>query len=96
MKVTAIKCPKCKDTVYSRARHDYRSCTCGSVSIDGGQEDYIRVSGANRTFELDLGHKISKQDIYDDWNKSIDKLGLVKGKKTRVKGKNTRSRIKAI
>jgi len=35
MKVSAICCPKCKNIIYSRARHDCRSCSCGEVYIDG-------------------------------------------------------------
>ena len=86
MKVTAIKCPLCKDIVYSRARHDYRRCSCDSVAIDGGQNDYIKLNynpetvGSINTIEIDLGDKISIQDLYSDWNKSIDKLGIIKGK----------------
>lgn len=80
MKVSAIKCNKCGDTVYSRARHDFRSCTCEAVAIDGGR-DYTKVSGSEFTFvELDLGD-ITASDIYNDWNKRIDKLGLIKENK---------------
>lgn len=84
MKVTAIKCPLCKDTVYSRARHDYRSCGCCSVSIDGGQNEIFRISynpettGIVNTIQIDLGDEITKEMLYTDWNKSIDKLGIIK------------------
>jgi ribosomal protein L37AE/L43A len=40
--VSAITCPKCKWTIFSRAHHDMHSCECGGVSIDGGF-DYARV-----------------------------------------------------
>jgi hypothetical protein len=86
MKVTAIRCPLCKDTVYSRARHDYRSCGCQSVAIDGGQNAYFRVSynpertGIINTIEVDLGDEVTLQDLHRDWNESIDKLGIIKGK----------------
>jgi hypothetical protein len=40
--VTGIKCPKCKDFIWSRHRHDYRSCTCGYCQVDGGQ-DYLKI-----------------------------------------------------
>lgn len=32
----------CDDIVYSLHRHDYRSCRCGAVGLDGGR-DYSRV-----------------------------------------------------
>ena len=46
MIVNAIQCPRCGDTIYSRTRHDYRSCSCGSVSIDGGF-DYMISSNSD-------------------------------------------------
>ena len=42
MKVQAIVCPKCGDTLFSRARHDFRYCSCGEVAVDGGF-DYVRI-----------------------------------------------------
>lgn len=38
----AIQCPSCKDVIYSVMRHDFRSCECGKVSVDGGR-DYIKT-----------------------------------------------------
>ena len=26
----------CGDTIFSRTRHDFRSCYCGNLSVDGG------------------------------------------------------------
>lgn len=37
----AAKCGCCGDTIVSRHRHDYVSCTCGGVVVDGGL-DYLR------------------------------------------------------
>lgn len=37
-----IACPRCGDEVYSNSRHDFESCLCGAVFIDGGW-DYKRV-----------------------------------------------------
>jgi hypothetical protein len=82
IKVFAIRCLKCKCTVYSRARHDYRSCECGEVAIDGGF-DYIRMRRKDP-----LGYKTIKRktinasmrELYNDWNRGTDKYGLEKGK----------------
>jgi hypothetical protein len=38
-----IVCPKCKDRIFSRSRHDFVSCKCGEVSIDGGL-DYCKIT----------------------------------------------------
>lgn len=33
----AAKCLLCGDVVESRHRHDFRSCSCGAMSVDGGK-----------------------------------------------------------
>lgn len=40
----AIKCKKCGDIIESRYRHDFVTCSCGTVSVDGGK-DYLRRVG---------------------------------------------------
>jgi hypothetical protein len=37
----AARCKVCGDTIESRARWDYRTCTCGAIFVDGGY-DYLR------------------------------------------------------
>lgn len=81
--VQAIKCPRCEDTIFSRAGHDFRSCTCGGYSIDGGQ-NYVRCLWNNELnppecFELEV--KATKEQLYKDWNLSKDKFGLIKAKR---------------
>lgn len=50
--INAAVCKKCGDYVRSKNRHDFRSCKCGAVTVDGGswyckrlgnKEDYINV-----------------------------------------------------
>ncbi len=36
-----IRCNHCGDVIESEYRHDFKSCRCGLVSIDGGH-DYLR------------------------------------------------------
>ena len=36
-----VTCRACGDTITSLYRHDYQTCECGDVSVDGGR-DYIR------------------------------------------------------
>lgn len=82
MKIDAIQCNKCGDTIFSRARHDYRSCSCGECFVDGGF-DYMRVgfkdkdSYINKSLEIDT----TKEILYKDWNNRKDKFGLIKAKK---------------
>lgn len=36
--LNAIQCQSCKEIIVSRHRHDFKSCKCGNVSVDGGLE----------------------------------------------------------
>lgn len=37
----AIKCNTCGDIIESVYTHDFKTCSCGRVSVDGGH-DYLR------------------------------------------------------
>ena len=39
-----IKCLYCEDVIYSASRHNFETCKCGKVSVDGGM-DYLRRVG---------------------------------------------------
>lgn len=39
-----IRCRKCDDVIFSRDVHNFVTCYCGAVSVDGGQ-DYLRRVG---------------------------------------------------
>ena len=45
IKVNRIKCLKCGDIITSESVHDYKSCSCGSCFVDGGN-DYLRRGGS--------------------------------------------------
>ena len=40
----AVICNKCDDFIFSKSRHDFVTCKCGAISVDGGQ-DYLRRVG---------------------------------------------------
>jgi ribosomal protein S27E len=75
IEVVAIECPDCGDIVFSRANHDYRTCTCEKVAIDGGFE-YTKVSGIVEPFKLKIVQ--NKTELYNDWNNRTDKYGLIR------------------
>jgi hypothetical protein len=53
--VNGIVCPVCLDVLWSRSRHDFRSCTCRYCFVDGGR-DYLRYgAGCPETGELLAG-----------------------------------------
>lgn len=45
-------CAKCLDVITSENRHDFRTCKCGAISIDGGS-DYLRCLGNPEDFVWD-------------------------------------------
>jgi hypothetical protein len=82
-KVLAITCEKCGDTIFSRAQHDYHSCSCRAVSIDGGKQ-YLRVLWNEKEhkrptcFELKINQ--TDEQLYNDWNLNKNKYGTIKRK----------------
>lgn len=46
LKKNAIKCNLCGDVIESTYTHDFKMCSCGAVSVDGGKS-YRRVSFTN-------------------------------------------------
>lgn len=44
IKRNAVKCLKCKSIIQSTHVHDFVTCYCGEVSVDGGNE-YLKRSG---------------------------------------------------
>ena len=76
MKVDAVKCPKCKDVIYSRSRHDFRPCSCGEIAIDGGF-DYKKVMFKTKPpqdFLIDVN--VDRKALFDDWDQDLNKYGL--------------------
>lgn len=49
-------CNKCKDVIESKYRHDFVSCSCGAIYIDGGN-DYCRRGGNKEDF-IDIFEEI--------------------------------------
>ena len=80
MTVKGVKCLKCNDTVFSRVRHDFKSCSCHNVSVDGGF-DYLKVSceDPEETEYAEIEVDATESELWDDWNKRKDKYGLIKG-----------------
>lgn len=57
-----VTCMACGDRIVSKHRHDFVTCTCGAVSVDGGQE-YLRRVG---DFGNALDHSWSlPDDVYE-------------------------------
>lgn len=48
-----VECLACGDKPFSRHRHDFTSCKCGKVAVDGGQS-YLRRAGGRDYRELSI------------------------------------------
>lgn len=78
-RVTTITCPQCKSEMYSRSRHDFHGCACGTF-IDGGF-DYIRYGWPNGYDRPKARYRYvnaTRAELANDWNKAIDKYGFIK------------------
>ena len=63
----AFKCLYRNDIIESKHQHDFTTCQCGEMSIDGGTS-YIRLIG-----DLDM-----MQEIWDNRDKYLGKLASVR------------------
>ena len=50
MRGIKIKCKHCGDIIQSKHRHDFVTCSCGAIAIDGGT-DYARITGNKEDWE---------------------------------------------
>lgn len=49
-----VRCLKCWDTPFSMTQHDYRSCTCQEVTVDGGQAYLKRLGAKDKWKEMSI------------------------------------------
>lgn len=81
-RVWTVTCPNCRKEIYSRARHDYHTCGCPfQTMVDGGFSGYIRYGGKDigllrGSFRYRFVNA-TKQELYDDWNRRIDRFGRI-------------------
>ena len=57
----AVQCKNCWDIIESTYRHDFRTCSCGKVSVDGGH-DYLRRCYESEDCYIDLSETIDSDD----------------------------------
>ena len=68
--VNKIRCRKCGDIIESKSVHDFRSCKCRSVAVDGGH-NYLRRVG-----NLEDWEDLSEYEVIEDENTIWMKLIL--------------------
>ena len=55
--INKAKCLKCDEVLESKSIHDFKTCTCGNLSVDGGL-DYIRRSYISKDMYLELSEYV--------------------------------------
>lgn len=86
-RVATLICKLCGDTIFSRARHDFRACSCGAVSIDGGF-DYTSINAYPDSMILKFRYiPATRNDLYRDWCLGINEYGLITAPKQQKRGK---------
>lgn len=66
----AVSCNGCGDFIFSKHRHDFVTCTCGAISVDGGQDYLRRVGGRTPGSHTDHSWSLDS-DLYFDCAKAV-------------------------
>lgn len=55
-----VRCKVCGDVIESKTEHDFRTCSCGVCSVDGGLEYLRRVADGTESYvELSVTEEIT-------------------------------------
>ena len=49
-----VECLVCGDKPYSSYRHDFKSCGCGAVAVDGGNSYLRRIGKPNNYHDISI------------------------------------------
>lgn len=71
-----VRCRFCREIIESLARHDYRQCGCGRVSVDGGRE-YLKRSGGPLDFE-----ELSEVEVVEEGESEGERQARDRGRQT--------------
>jgi hypothetical protein len=64
IKRNMAQCLCCDCIVESKHRHDYQTCVCGNLSVDGGK-DYLKRNFINYSKVKDLSEFEGDLDVHD-------------------------------
>lgn len=54
------QCRQCNDVIESTHRHDFKSCKCGAISVDGGKE-YLKRCFKNYNDIIELSETYTEE-----------------------------------
>lgn len=63
------QCLKCKDVITSYHGHDYKTCTCGSLSVDGGMNYLKRAGEISNCKELSIYSDVPFEVIRENFHR---------------------------
>lgn len=66
----SARCRGCGDEIESRHRHDFVSCTCGAIFVDGGK-DYLRAGDLHPEKPFFESTSIVEPDPSEDINSGL-------------------------
>lgn len=77
----AVQCITCGDFIYSAHRHHFNTCSCGAISVDGGQEYLRRVGDMGSAIDLswslsDEIYKACAEAVQDAIDTKRNKFGI--------------------
>jgi len=76
--IKAVECKECGDTIYSRTHHDFRQCTCGNISVDGGLKYFKYNANPSSLFKVKkVQVDATINELYEDYNSMEDRFGLI-------------------
>ena len=78
----AVQCKSCGDIIESTYRHDFVTCSCGKVSVDGGH-DYLRRCTELEDGYIELSETQSETqretEAVEEEEEPVESLALLKG-----------------
>lgn len=66
IKTNKARCRLCGDVIESKNRHDWQTCSCGAIFVDGGHE-YLR-RGAKKFEDLE---ELSEYEEVEDGSEKV-------------------------
>ena len=66
IKSNKARCRLCGDVIESKHRHDWQTCSCGAIFVDGGRE-YLR-RGAKKFEDLE---ELSEYEEVEDGSEEV-------------------------
>jgi hypothetical protein len=62
----SARCLNCLDEIESKHHHDFVTCSCGAISVDGGKQ-YFKRSVQNFAFFEDTSEVIPDEEVADSY-----------------------------